>query len=225
MHFLFFLLGIALIAWGASDVALNYSIPGVQPLIVTYGGAINVAIGFVLMGVGFCIQLLLRMRRAAAASKSTAVPVETTTNVEPAAPAPEAATGPTAAEPTISELPLEDEVEPEPEIEADNDREPEISLEDSIRAAINLEPPASEAPAASTDADVRTEPTIEPAPEPVPEPEPVNANIVQEGEIRGFPFRLYDNGEVAIKTGSGWNVFQTIDEVQSHIAAEMAKSA
>ena len=77
-------------------------------------------------------------------------------------------------------------------------------------------------------------PEPEPKPEPEPEPQPVEepedaldetpspdrGKIVKQGDIRGYPFHLYENGEIELETKSGWHTFGTIEEVESHLAAE-----
>ncbi len=194
MHFLFFAVGAILIAWGASDIALNVLNEGTRPLIVTYGGIANTAIGLILMGLGHCIQLLQ--------------------NMQSGKPMKIAAVAPVTASKTIAEV-VPESSPAEPELET---AIPEI---DPVQADL-LEPELGPLEFSEP------EPGSEPEPQPVEEPEdasdetpsPDRGKIVKQGDIRGYPFHLYENGEIELETKSGWHIFSTIEEVQSHIAAE-----
>ena len=195
MHFLFFAVGAILIAWGASDIALNILNEGTRPLIVTYGGIANTAIGFILMGLGRCIQLLQNMRGSRPAPMAAATAAKSVAVKEPE---------PARAEPIIEDtIP---ETDPVLADFLDSDPGP---LEPS-----RLEP----------EPELETEPESEPIAEPVTEsaenPTPDRGKIVKEGDIRGYPFHLFENGEIELETKSGWHFFSTIEEVQLHIAAE-----
>ncbi len=152
IHHLLYGLGAILIAWGVSDFALNFSENGVLPLIVTYGGVSNITIGFIMIGLGRCIQLLQNLRSGASIRPVTArlKSIETPEANEP-------------VEPKIAE----EIVDPQDDI-------------------------ANSSP----------------------------GKIIKEGDIRGYPFRIYENGEIELETKSGWHVFKTIEEVQAHISAE-----
>ncbi len=204
MHFLFFAIGAVLIAWGASDIALNVLDEGIRPLIVTYGGVANTAIGFILMGLGRCVQLLQNMQGGASSTVTANTPV----TVDTAA---------VDKDPAIAEV--------EPEIEAD------IQDGDPVQADLRepeLGPMEKPELGPLETFETAPDPKSEPEPQPVEVPDDTldelpstdRGQIVKQGDIRGYPFHLYENGEIELETKSGWHTFSTIEEVQSHLAAE-----
>ncbi|MBL4759197.1 MAG: hypothetical protein JKY32_16705 [Rhizobiales bacterium] len=204
MHYLLYGMGAILIAWGITDFGLNFSANGVLPLIVTYGGVSNITIGFIMMGLGRCIQLLQKLQGRVASKAANISGQPMTAGLTPTT-VPERDATANTEEPT-----------PEPVAATDGAAMPDMGDEDASK--ISTSEATDQTPLAP---ELESVPEVEQVAGELEDAAPISlGKIIKEGDIRGYSFRIYESGEIELETKSSWHVFKTIEEVQAHIAAE-----